>query len=289
MSSDSDAPPTEGGEKTERMDRLRALLTKPIKIPESASSDSEDADYAAPVAAAAPPKGAKTSMTSQGTSQGATPKGAKAPVETPPAVKAAAEALDRLTDEEKEAVVDGAKSGRSSRSRRTWADAYLAKPDKPLTPEEVRAELTIALKEQGTELRELVAKEVAATEKALEKSLAKAQAEALQEALEQAQEKTAADVAASVEQAAATAREETAQLRARIDELASTADTLRTDLDAARALAVAAQAAAESATTAVAAARESVDAATKKAASATTFAWVGIALALVAAVVGVVV
>jgi hypothetical protein len=278
MSSDSDAPPSEGGEKTERMDRLRALLTKPIKIPESASSDSEDADYAAPVAAAAPPKGAKTPMTSQGT----TPKGAKAPVETPPAVKAAAEALDRLTDEEKEAVVDGAaKGGKPSRSRRTWADAYLAKPDKPLTPEEVRAELTVALKEQGTELRELVTKEIAAQEKA--------QARALEGAVEQVQEKTAADLASSLEQAAATAREESERLQARIDELASTADTLRTDLDAARATASAAQAAAESATTAAAAAREGADAATKRAATATTFAWVGIALALVAAVVAFVV
>lgn len=277
MSSDSDAPPSEGGETTERMDRLRALLTKPIKIPESASSDSEDADYAAPVAAAAPPKGAKTSMTSQGT----TPKGAKAPVETPPAVKAAAEALDRLTDEEKEAVVDGAaKGGKSTRSRRTWADAYLAKPDKPLTPEEVRAELTIALKEQGTELRELVAKELAAQEKA--------QARVLEETLEQAREKTATDVADSVEQAAATAREESARLQARIDELASTTDTLRTDLDAARAAAAAAQTAADSATSAAATARGTADAATKKAATATTFAWVGIALALVAAVVAVV-
>lgn len=274
MSSDSDAPPSEGGETTERMDRLRALLTKPIKIPESASSDSEDADYAAPVAAAAPPKGAKTAMTSQGT----TPKGAKAPVETPPAVKAAAEALDRLTEEEKEAVVDGAtKGGKPSRSRRTWADAYLAKPDKPLTPEEVRAELTIALKEQGTELRELVAKETAAQQKS--------QAQALEEALEQAREKTATDVAASVEEAAATARAEATRLQARIDELSSTSDTLRTDLDAARAAASAAQAAADSATTAAATARETADAATKKAATATTFAWVGIALALVAAVV----
>jgi hypothetical protein len=278
MSSDSDAPPTEGGETTERMDRLRALLTKPIKIPESASNDSEDADYAAPVAAAAPPKGAKTPMTSQGTP----PKGAKAPVETPPAVKAAAEALDRLTDEEKEAVVDGAaKGGKPSRSRRTWADAYLAKPDKPLTPEEVRAELTVALKEQATELRELVTKEIAAQEKA--------QAQSLQETVGQAQEKTAAELAASVEQAAATAREESARLQARIDELASATGTLRTDLDAARATASAAQAAAESATTAAAAARDTADAATKKAATATTFAWVGIALALVAAVVAFVV
>ncbi|WP_454856270.1 hypothetical protein [Promicromonospora soli] len=277
MSSDSDVPPSEGGETTERMDRLRALLTKPIKIPESASSDSEDADYAAPVAAAAPPKGAKTSMTSQGT----TPKGAKAPVETPPAVKAAAEALDRLTDEEKEAVVDGAaKGGKSTRSRRTWADAYLAKPDKPLTPEEVRAELTIALKEQGTELRELVAKEAAAQ--------AKAQARALEETLEQAREKTVTDVAASVEQAAATASAEAARLQARIDELATTTDTLRSDLDAARAAAAAARTAADSAASAAATARGTADAATKKAATATTFAWVGIALALVAAVVAVV-
>ena len=281
MSSDSDAPPSEGGETTERMDRLRALLTKPIKIPESASSDSEDADYAAPVAAAAPPKGAKTSMTSQGT----TPKGAKVPVETPPAVKAAAEALDRLTDEEKEAVVDvAAKGGKSTRSRRTWADAYLAKPDKPLTPEEVRAELTIALKEQGTELRELVTKEVAAQEKAQARALE----ELLDQAVEQAREKTAADVAASVEQAAATAGAEAARLQARIDELAATTDTLHSDLDAARAAAAAAQTAADSATSAAATARGTADAATKKAATATTFAWVGIALALVAAVVAVV-
>jgi hypothetical protein len=276
MSSDSDAPPSEGGEKTERMDRLRALLTKPIKIPDSASSDNEDADYAAPVAAAAPPKGARTPMPSQGTA----PKGAKAPVETPPAVKAAAEALDRLTDEEKDAADGAAQPGRSSRSRRTWADAYLAKPDKPLTPEEVRAELTIALKEQATELRELVAKQGAAQEKA--------SAEALEQALRTAQEKTATDLAASVEEASTAAREEATRLQGQIDELTATTGTLRTDLDAARAAASAAQEAADSATTAAAAARETADAATRKAATATTFAWVGIALALVAAVLAVV-
>lgn len=276
MSSDSDAPPSEGGEKTERMDRLRALLTKPIKIPESASSDSEDADYAAPVAAAAPPKGARTAMTSQGT----TPQGGKAPVETPPAVKAAAEALDRLTDEEKEAADGAPQSGRPSRSRRTWADAYLAKPDKPLTPEEVRAELTIALKEQATELRELVAKQGAAQEKA--------HAETLEQALRAAQEKAASDVATSIEEAATVARDEAARLQGQIDELTSTAGTLRTDLDAARSAAATAQTAAESATTAAAAAREAADAATKKAATATTFAWIGIALAVVAAVLAVI-
>jgi hypothetical protein len=274
MSSDSDAPPTEGGDKTERMDRLRALLTKPIKIPESASSDNEDADYAAPVAAAAAPKGAKTPMTSQGS----TPKGAKTPVETPPAVKAAAEALDRLSDEEKEAVVDGAgQAGRPSRSRRTWADAYLAKPDKPLTPEEVRAELTVTLKEQGTELRELVAKQSAAQEKAQEQALA------------QAIEQASAELATSAEQTAAAARQEAEVLQGRIDELTTVTGTLRTDLDAARAVAVAAQAAADSAATAASAAREAADAAAKKAATASAFAWVGIALALVAAVVAVVV
>jgi hypothetical protein len=274
MSSDSDAPPTEGGDKTERMDRLRALLTKPIKIPESASSDNEDADYAAPVAAAAAPKGAKTPMTSQGS----TPKGAKTPVETPPAVKAAAEALDRLSDEEKEAVVDGAgQAGRPSRSRRTWADAYLAKPDKPLTPEEVRAELTVTLKEQGTELRELVAKQSAAQEKAQEQALA------------QAIEQASAELATSAEQTAAAARQEAELLQGRIDELTTVTGTLRTDLDAARAVAVAAQAAADSAATAASAAREAADAAAKKAATASAFAWVGIALALVAAVVAVVV
>ncbi|MEU4361514.1 hypothetical protein [Promicromonospora sp. NPDC023987] len=278
MSSDSDAPPTEGGEKTERMDRLRALLTKPIKIPESASSDNEDADYAAPVAAAAAPKGAKTPMTPQGT----TPKGAKTPVETPPAVKAAAEALDRLSDEEKEAVVDGAgQAGRPSRSRRTWADAYLAKPDKPLTPEEVRAELTVALKEQGTELRELVAAQGAAQEKTRE--------QALTQAIEQVREQASTELATSAEQTAGAARREAERLQGLIDELSSTTGTLRTDLDAARAVAVAAQAAADSASTAASAAREAADAATRKAATATTFAWVGIALALVAAVVAVVV
>lgn len=248
MSSDSDAPQTEGGEKTERMDRLRALLTKPIKIPESASSDGEDADYSAPVAAAAAPKGTA-------------PKGAKAPVETPPAVKAAAEALDRLTDQEKDAVVDGSGSGKASRSRRTWADAYLARPDKPLTPEEVRAELTVALKEQGAEFRELVAKQTAAHEKAAAELTSR-----LESRLD--------DQAASIEQAATSAREEAVRLLGRIDELTTTAGTLRTDLDAARAAADAARAAA--------------DAATRKAATATTFAWVGIALALVAAVVAVV-
>jgi gas vesicle protein len=278
MSSDSDAPPTEGGDKTERMDRLRALLTKPIKIPESASSDNEDADYAAPVAAAAAPKGAKTPMTSQGS----TPKGAKTPVETPPAVKAAAEALDRLSDEEKEAVVDGAgQAGRPSRSRRTWADAYLAKPDKPLTPEEVRAELTVTLKEQGTELRELVAKQSAAQEKAQEQALA--------QAIEQTREQASAELATSAEQTAAAARQEAELLQGRIDELTTVTGTLRTDLDAARAVAVAAQAAADSAATAASAAREAADAAAKKAATASAFAWVGIALALVAAVVAVVV
>jgi hypothetical protein len=257
------------------MDRLRALLTKPIKIPESASSDNEDADYAAPVAAAAAPKGATTPMTPQA-------KGAKAPVETPPAVKAAAEALDRLSDEEKEAVVDGAaQSGRPSRSRRTWADAYLAKPDKPLTPEEVRAELTVNLKDQATELRELVAKEVAAQ--------AKAQEQALAQAIEQALETGAAELATATEQTAAAAREEAARLQERIDELVATTGTLRTDLDAARSVASAAQTAADSAAASAATARETADAATKKAATATTFAWVGIALALVAAVVAVVV
>lgn len=273
MSSDSDAPRTEAGENSERMDRLRALLTKPIKIPESASSDTEDADYAAPVAAAAAPKGAKTPMTPEATP----PKGgAKVPVETPPAVKAAAEALDRLSDEEKDAVVEGAGSGKRSKSRRTWADAYLAKPDKPLTPEEVRAELTVALKEQGAEFRELAAKQGTAQEKALE------------QALEGARETTSAELTAAVEQAVASAGEEAALLQGRIDELASTADTLRTDLDAARAVADAARAAVDSATTAASAARETADAATKKAATATTFAWVGIVLALVAAVVAVV-
>ena len=223
MSSDSDAPPSEGGEKAERMDRLRALLTKPIKIPESASNDSEDADYAAPVAAAAAPKAAK---------------GAKVPVETPPAVKAAAEALDRLSDEEKEAVTDdGAQSGRPSRSRRTWADAYLAKPDKPLTPEEVRAELTVNLKEQATDLRELIAKESVAQAKAHEQALTQA-----------------------IESAGAV-REEAERLRELIDELTSTTGALRTDLDSARAVAAAAQAAADAATTSAHAAREAADAA----------------------------
>lgn len=285
MSSDSDAPPSEGGEKTERMDRLRALLTKPIKIPDSASNDNEDADYAAPVAAAAAPKGARTTMTPQGT----TPKGAKTPVETPPAVKAAAEALDRLSDEEKEAVVEGSgQAGRPSRSRRTWADAYLAKPDKPLTPEEVRAELTVTLKEQGTELRELVAKEGTAQQKAHEQALA----QAVERVREQASAELATSVeqtSASVEQTAAAARQEAERLQGRIDELTSTTAALRTDLDAARTVAVAAQAAADSATTAASAAREAADAAAKKAATATMFAWVGIALALVAAVVAVVV
>lgn len=279
MSGDSDAPQSEGGEKTERMDRLRALLTKPIKIPESASTDNDDADYSAPVAAAAAPKGAKTSMTT-------TPKGAKAPVETPPAVKAAAEALDRLTDEEQsdKGAVEGTSSGRPSKSRRTWADAYLAKPDEPLTPEQVRAELTVALKEQGAELRELVTK----------------QGTAQATALGAAQETTAAELttrfdsrlderATAIETAAASAREQATSLQARIDELSTTADGLRTDLDAARAVASAAQAAADSAAGAAATARESADAAAKKAATATTFAWVGIALALVAAVLAVVV
>ncbi|WP_419707195.1 hypothetical protein [Promicromonospora sp. NFX87] len=265
MSSDSDAPPSEGGEKAERMDRLRALLTKPIKIPESASNDSEDADYSAPVAAAGAPKAAK---------------GAKVPVETPPAVKAAAEALDRLSDEEKEPAADeGAQSGRPSRSRRTWADAYLAKPDKPLTPEEVRAELTVNLKEQATDLRELIAKESVAQAKAHEQALA--------QAIEQARETSAGELATAIEQSAA-AREEAAGLRERIDELTSTTGALRTDLDSARAVASAAQAAADAATTSAHAAREAADAATKKAATATTFAWVGIALALVAAVLAVV-
>jgi hypothetical protein len=271
MSSDSDAPQTEGGEKTERMDRLRALLTKPIKIPESASSDGEDADYAAPVASAAAPKGAMTKP------QGTTPKGAKAPVETPPAVKAAAEALDRLTDEEKDAVVEtGSGSGRPSRSRRTWADAYLARPDKPLTPEEVRAELTVALKEQAAEFRELLAKQTAAQEKATAELTSR-----LEGRLD--------EQASSTEQAAASAREEATRLQGRIDELTSTVETLRTDLSAAHAVAEAARAAADSAATAATAARAAADAATKKAATATTFAWVGIALALVAAVVAFVV
>lgn len=266
MSSDSDAPPNEGGEKAERMDRLRALLTKPIKIPESASNDGEDADYSAPVAAAGAPKAAK---------------GAKVPVETPPAVKAAAEALDRLSDEEKEpAADDGAQSGRPSRSRRTWADAYLAKPDKPLTPEEVRAELTVNLKEQATDLRELIAKESVAQAKAHEQALA--------QAIEQAHETAAGELATAIEQSAGAAREEAARLRERIDELTSTTGALRTDLDSARAVASAAQAAADAATTSAHAAREAADAATKKAATATTFAWVGIALALVAAVLAVV-
>ncbi|MGW2091278.1 hypothetical protein [Promicromonospora sukumoe] len=277
MSSDSDAPQDEGGEKTERMDRLRALLTKPIKIPESASADTEDADYAAAVAATAAPQGARTPMTAEGK----TPKGAKAPVETPPAVKAAAEALDRLTEEEKDAVVEGAGTGKG-RSRRTWADAYLAKPDKPLTPEEVRADLTVALKEQGADLRELVAKRGAAQEKAFQESLEAG----LAEGLEAARATTVAELAtrfdgrfdeqaASAEQAATAAREEAARLQVQLDELTRTTGTLRGDLDAAR--------------SAADGARETADAATKKAATATTFAWVGIALAVVAAVVGVVV
>lgn len=276
MSSDSDAPPSEGGEKTERMDRLRALLTKPIKIPDSASGDNEDADYAAPVAAAAAPKGAKEAKEAKTemTPRSATPKGAKIPVETPPAVKAAAEALDRLSDEEKGDTADSTQSGRPSKSRRTWADAYLAKPDKPLTPEEVRAELTVALKEQGTELRELVAKQGATQSKAQEQSLT--------QALDEAGERTAAELATSIEQATTTAQDEAARLREQIDELTSTTGALRTDL-------AAAHAAAASATTAASAARETADAAVKKAATSSVFAWVGLALALVAAVVAVVV
>ncbi|MFJ3404481.1 hypothetical protein [Promicromonospora sp. NPDC090134] len=277
MSSDSDAPRTEGGEKTERMDRLRALLNKPIKIPESASADTEDADYAAAVAAAATPQGARTPMSAEGK----TPKGAKAPVETPPAVKAAAEALDRLTEEEKEAVVEGSGPGKS-RSRRTWADAYLAKPDKPLTPEEVRAELTVALKEQGADLRELVAKRGDTQEKSLKEALETG----LEQGLAAAREKTVAELAtrfdgrldeqaASAQRAAAKARAEAERLQGELDALTTTAGTLRGDLDAAR--------------TATDAARETAEAATRKAATATTFAWVGIALAVVAAVVGVVV
>ncbi|WP_369372837.1 hypothetical protein AB1046_04710 [Promicromonospora sp. Populi] len=284
MSSDSDAPQSEGGEKTERMDRLRALLTKPIKIPESASADTEDADYAAPVADAAAPKGARTSMT-------APPKGTKVPVETPPAVKAAAEALDRLTEEEgeeKDAVADGSGSGNGSgkrnKSRRTWADAYLAKPDEPLTPEQVRAELTVALKEQGAEVRELLAKQGTAHEKAFEAARETAEAE-----LTARFDLRLDELAGSVEVVSVTARDEATRLQGRIDELSATSEALRTDLDAVRAVASAAQAAADSATTAASAAREATDAATKKAATATTFAWVGIALALVAAVLAVVV
>ncbi|MFE7506169.1 hypothetical protein [Promicromonospora sp. NPDC057488] len=279
MSSDSDAPRNEGGEKADRMDRLRALLNKPIKIPESASTGTEDADYAAAVAAAATPQGASTTMTPEAK----TPKGAKAPVETPPAVKAAAEALDRLTDQEKDAVVEGSGAGRT-KSRRTWADAYLAKPDKPLTPEEVRADLMVSLKEQGAELRELVAKRGVAQEKAQATALDEVRAEVRERAEEQAAAQTAATA-----QAVTSAQEEASRLQGHVDELTATTGTLRSDLDAARAAADSATSAAKEATAAASAAREVADAATKRAATATTFAYVGIALAVVAAVLGFVV
>lgn len=266
MSSDGDAPQNEGGETTERMDRLRALLTKPIKIPESASSDGEDADYTAPVAAAATPQGAPR---------------ARAVVETPPAVRAAAEALDRLGHEndhehaKNTRPADGtaAQPGKQ-RSRRTWADAYLARPDKPLTPEEVRAELTVALKEQGTELRELLTKQAGTQEKS---------ATELSTHLDGRLDAHTT----SIERVASATREETARLQDRIDELSAATGTLRTGLDAARTDVVAAQAAANASATAARTAREAADAATKKAATATAFAWAGIALALVATAVAV--
>lgn len=263
MSSDGDAPQNEGGETTERMDRLRALLTKPIKIPESATNDGEDADYTAPVAAAAAPQGASRARA--------------AAVEIPPAVRAAAEALDRLGHEhdderaEDTQAADGAATqpGRP-RSRRTWADAYLALPDKTLTPEEVRTELTAALREQSMELRELLTKQAGAQEKS---------ATELSTHLDDRLDAHTT----SIERAASAAREEAAPLQGRIDELSTDTDTLRTDLDAARTAVVAAQAAANSSATAARTAGEAAAAATKKAATATAFAWAGITLALVAA------
>lgn len=270
MSSDSNAPLPEGGEKTERMDRLRALLTKPIKIPESASADGTDADYTAPVAATALPAGGKPRTRPQG----ATTRSTTAPGETPPAVKAAAEALDRLTDQERQAGVhDATESGRPTRSRHTWADAYLTPPERSLTPQEVRTELTTALEEQGAELRELSASQAAAQEKA--------------QALAEAQQRTAAEVAAAVGLAATAAHEEAARLRERIEDLATTTDALRTDLAAAHAAAATARSVGDSATTAASEARETARAATEQAATASKLARVGMALAAVTTVVAV--
>lgn len=118
----------------DRLERLRALLTAPIRIPESATAataepaaDGDD-DYAAPVVEEAPVTGAVPVASGTG-----------APV-------APADASAKPAERSAERPATGATPRVSgSRNRRTWSDAFLERPVRALTAEELRDELAARL------------------------------------------------------------------------------------------------------------------------------------------------
>ncbi|MCF4120864.1 hypothetical protein L1785_07715 [Antribacter sp. KLBMP9083] len=122
----------------DRLERLRALLTAPIRIPESATAaaaepaaDGDD-DYAAPVVEEAPVTGAVPVAPGTGAARVA-PADASA-TSAKPAERSAERPATGATPR-----VSG------SRNRRTWSDAFLERPVRALTAEELRDELAARL------------------------------------------------------------------------------------------------------------------------------------------------
>lgn len=119
----------------DRLERLRALLTAPIRIPESATAAAAepaadvDDDYAAPVVEEAPVTGAVPVASGTGAVPVAPADAPAKPAERP-AERPATGATPRVS---------------GSRNRRTWSDAFLERPVRALTAEELRDELAARL------------------------------------------------------------------------------------------------------------------------------------------------
>lgn len=123
----------------DRLERLRALLTAPIRIPESATAaaaepaaDGDD-DYAAPVVEEAPMTAVPVASGTGAPGTGAVP-------------VAPADASAKPAERPAERPATGATPRVSgSRNRRTWSDAFLERPVRALTAEELRDELAARL------------------------------------------------------------------------------------------------------------------------------------------------
>lgn len=251
-----------GEQDADRIERLRALLTAPIKIPESESGES-----AGPAAGDGDSQGERSAEEDEYPAPS---------VDIPPHVRAAAEAAAH-------AGADEPRRTRTGKKRRTWADAFLDTGRRDLSgSEDAATQLLTRLDELDRRTGQDVAHTRARADEAAET------AQEAQRALESVRAEAAgarqgADDAAvrlgTLAEQTATATEDVASLRTTVTDQAERITRLTASLDAA------AQTADESAK-AAAAARDDAAAAARRAGTALVVAVVGIVVALAAIGVG---
>ncbi|WP_460753051.1 hypothetical protein [Myceligenerans cantabricum] len=243
-----------------RIERLRELLTAPIKIPESESSGEQ-------------PDGG------DGAQDAAAEEYPAPSVDIPPHVRAAAEAAAHAGEDEPRRT-------RTGKKRRTWADAFLdtGKRDLPADGGDAAAQLLARLDELDRRVGEEVARTRATADDAAE--AAEAVRRDLGTARTEAQE--SAEAATARIDAADQVATETAGnldgLRGNLDGLREKVDGLREKVDGLDGTAKEQRDEISRLTSSLATARDETSAAARRAGTATVVAVVAVVLALVAVV-----